>query len=129
MLSLAFMTSSVAAQEASDVTITVQGEITSYQGIMVEENTLVPLLSLVQSMDLKITWYPGVEKVTLSSGENTLTYVMDSTTITVNGEAVTSPAAPQLIDNQEYLPLRIIAENFGFTVNWNSATATVYLSK
>ena len=58
-----------------------------------------------------------------------ISLTVGSTLATVNGEVESTDAPPKIVNNRTMLPIRIIAENLGATVNWNAASRTVDIVK
>jgi hypothetical protein len=56
-----------------------------------------------------------------TSGSTTISMVIGSTTLTVNGQAQTMDIALMIRDGRTYLPARYAAEAFGFSVSWDAA--------
>ena len=54
---------------------------------------------------------------------------LNSTTAKVNGEEKTLDVAPTIIENELYVPIRFVAENFGFEVEWLEEKRSVKMTQ
>ena len=92
------------------------------------DRTYVPYRYLALALGVAeddIVWDAAAQKVTVTKGENTVEAVIGSTTLTVNGSAVTMDVAPEITNDRTMLPARYLAEALGATVGWDPATRTV----
>ncbi len=90
--------------------------------------TMVPLRKAMESMGVEVTWKPENSTVVLRKDSKTLILTLNSDKIkTSDKKTITSDSVPQVINNRIYLPIRIIAEEFGAKVLWNSQLNSVYI--
>lgn len=86
-------------------------------------------LGLKSSIDKK------TKKITITDGNNKLVMTVGSKTAYVNGKAVTMNAAPVTYKYMNtgkaltLVPTRFVAETFGYSYNWDSASSTVTITK
>lgn len=93
-----------------------------------EGDTLVQLSSLVQALGCTVDWQPP-DTIMISNGSNEeLTLYLGSTSYFIGGQAYQSNAVPAIIDGRTYIPLRVLAEYYNLTVEWNAATSTINLT-
>ncbi len=93
--------------------------------IVVNGRTLVPVRAVVEAMNGQVEWNDITQTVTLSYGSNKILLTIDSTTAYLNGNSVSLDVAPQIINGRTLLPIRFVAESFGYVVNWLEETKTV----
>lgn len=118
------------------------------QPVMIDNRTLVPLRSVLETMGYTVTWdndvWTGSDEylqslygttnptlITISSGENALVnpiLIQKDNVIMQNDMIVETDVDPRLIDTYYYLPLRIIAESTGAIVDWDNDTRSVYIT-
>ncbi|MBO8158992.1 stalk domain-containing protein [Thermosyntropha sp.] len=97
--------------------------------IIREGRTLLPLRALADVLDCEIAWQPP-DKVILKDkyGESEdMLLIIGSREYQMGDEVEVMDVAPVIIDNRTYVPVRFIAENFGFTVDWHKDTRSVIL--
>ncbi len=90
--------------------------------------TFVPYRYLALALgvaDDDIVWDDSTKKVTVTKGDIVVEATIGSTTLTVNGEAVTMDVAPEIKNGRTMLPARYLAEALGGSVGWDQATKTV----
>ncbi len=90
--------------------------------------TLVPVRAIVEALDGTVDWNGETKTATLVSGDNKIELTIDSTTAKLNGEEKSLDTAPVIIDSRTMLPLRFIAEGFGYQTDWEAQTKTIYVS-
>lgn len=66
--------------------------------------------------------------VKIIENDNVLQMTLGSTSAIVNGAEKTMPKAPEVINNQIYVPLRFVYESFGAVVDWEGQTKTVAIT-
>lgn len=93
--------------------------------IVVNGRTLVPVRAVVEAMNGQVEWNDITQTVTLSYGSNKILLTIDSTTAYLNGNSVSLDVAPQIINGRTLLPIRFVAESFGYVVDWVEDTKTV----
>ncbi len=91
--------------------------------------TLVPVRYLADVLGAVTSWDTDTRTITITSGGTTISMVIGSATLTVNGQAQTMDQAPVIRDGRTYLPARYVAEALGFTVSWDAGSQTVTVSQ
>jgi peptidoglycan endopeptidase LytE len=95
------------------------------------QSTLVPLRVVSEEMGAKVS-YKNVNKqvaITITLNRTTINLLTGSKNATVNGKAVTLTAAPKLINNSTFVPLRFISQTFGYDVDWNQVYTVAIISE
>lgn len=87
--------------------------------------TLLPIRAIIEEMGGTASWNDAAKQIKLSCGDNTAILTLNSAKATVNGAAVTMDTAPTIINGRTMLPIRFVAESFGFDVTWNDADKTI----
>lgn len=92
------------------------------------EVTLVPVRFVTENLDAEVEWIesdpPQVKVTDIISGK-TLLFTIGSKTVQINGVEREMPGRAVLTGNYTFVPVRIIAEEFGAKVNWNEDTWVV----
>lgn len=102
--------------------------------VLKDGRTLVPVRALENMMNCLVTWnardktvtLDGAKKVVLTIGESTArvtSYHMDTNKYVTVNEPL--DAAAEIIDGSTYVPLRFIAECFGYEVSWEDGMVTL----
>jgi hypothetical protein len=111
------------------VQIYAEGKTAPYQGQVVEEYTMMPLLTAAEALCFTIEPNQGQSKISLKLNSKTVVCEKGKNMITCNGQEIFIPAVPQDINSVIYIPLRPVAENLGYKVKWDSLKQSVSLSK
>ena len=70
-----------------------------------------------------------MQEVTIVYAQDEIRLVIDNTTAYFNDEAQTLDTAPTIINDRTMLPVRYIAERFGFTVDWDGERQMITITK
>ena len=97
--------------------------------VIVNERTLLPVRSLIESMGGTVDWSGETQEVTLVYELSEIRLVIDSTTAYFNDEAQTLDTALTIINDRTMLPVRYIAERFGFEVDWDGESQMITITK
>ncbi len=89
--------------------------------------TFVPLRAVANALgvpDSSIMW-DGVSKVTIIKGSLVAQFTIGSTTLLLNGAAITMDVAPEITDSRTCLPVAWAAQALGVTYTWDATAQTV----
>jgi ribosomal protein S19 len=104
-----------------------------------EKRTYVPVRKLVESLPIlhylkntELKWDDQERKVTIYVGEKTIELWVDNPVAKMNGQSIQIDPdniriAPQIQEGRTFLPLRFVAENLGYKVEWIAPTQTIHL--
>ncbi len=90
--------------------------------------TFLPLRYVAEAAgvaDSGITWDPATQEVTINKGGRQVQVTIGSTTMLINGEAVTMDAAPEITNGRTCLPFAWVAQALGANITWDAAAQTV----
>ena len=87
--------------------------------------TLLPVRAFVEAIGGSVSWDDASRTATLTYNGTEIKLTVDSAAALLNGEERTLDVAPVVVNGRTMLPIRFIAESFGFTVLWNGETQTV----
>ncbi|WP_226393672.1 cyclophilin-like fold protein [Ructibacterium gallinarum] len=93
--------------------------------IIVNDRTLLPVRAVVEAIGGSVDWDEDSRTVTLTKNEETIKLTIDSEIALLNSEEKNLDTAPTIINNRTMLPIRFIAENFGFNVEWDEQTQEI----
>lgn len=114
-----------------DTAITVNGEEQTIDTapVIIDSRTFVPVRAVVEALGGTADWNANTKTAILENGEDHIELTIGSKTAVLNGEEKQLDTAPVIIDGRTMLPLRFIAEGFGFEADWDAAAKTIYVSK
>ncbi len=91
-------------------------------------NTLVPISFIIEAFGGEVDWNNDDRKVTIDIDGHTLEMWIDNPEMVFDGQGITSPLAPQIINERTMIPLRFIfSDTLGWDVGWDDATRTITL--
>lgn len=136
---LLLFTTGCSAQEIdeTEIILTINNPVMSVNGtersidnegtapVIINERTLMPVRAVVEAMGGTVEWNADTQTVTLNRNSDTINLIIGSQTAYLNDNAEVIDAAPIILNDRTMLPIRFIAENFGFTVGWNNENQTV----
>lgn len=97
--------------------------------IVFNDYSVVPARAVFQDgLGAKVAWDSTNRKVTVSYGETKLVMTIDKTTAVLNGQQVTMPIAPKIINDYTMIPARFVGEKLGMQVDFDSKTDTVLIN-
>lgn len=123
-------TGSVITFQIGSSIMTVNGENTEIDSVPLIENsnTLLPLRAASEAMGSTVTWDNETQTVILTKDSTVIQLTIGSNIAFVNNTQTTLNTAPLIINGRTMLPIRFIAECFGYTVSWDSSVQTVTLT-
>lgn len=95
--------------------------------VIYNSRTLIPIRAVMESLGGSVGYDANEQKITLKKGQDTLEMWIGKTTIKMNGKTKTIDVAPLIVNERTMVPVRFVAENFGYSVAWKAATQTVVI--
>jgi acetyl esterase/lipase len=96
--------------------------------VMQNDRTLLPARAVVEAMGGTAQWDAATRTVTLTLGGTAIRMVIGSGTLHLNETPQTMDAPPAIMNGRTMLPIRFVAEGFGYDVDWDGAARTVTLT-
>lgn len=96
--------------------------------IIINNRTFMPVRTIVETMGGKVSWDDETQQVTLVSDNNKILLTINSTEANLNGKPFQLDTAPIIIGERTMLPIRFIAENFNYNVEWNTEKQEVRIT-
>lgn len=121
---------------ASTCSIQVDGTVVPSDAdpIVEDGTTLVPIGVISDYLGGTSGWDSETQTATVENGDVRIVLTIGSSTATVNGEKKTLTLAPRIVTvndqggGRTMVPLRFIAEAFGYDVDWDKDTRTALIS-
>lgn len=96
--------------------------------VIVDGRTLLPVRAVVEEIGGDVSWNSEAKQATLNHGENEIVLTIDSETALLNNEEQKLDTAPVIISGRTFLPIRFIAENFGYNVEWSEDDRSITIT-
>ena len=86
----------------------------------IDENsrTQLPVRAVSENLGCKVEYDNANKIVTISRGNKNIAIEIGSKTIFCSGETIEMDTAAQIVNDRTYIPIRFIAEVFGYEVKW-----------
>ena len=97
--------------------------------VMNPGRTMVPVRMIAEMLGCKVDWEQTQNCAVITKGKSTMRIYPGNTSYWVNGKYYTMDVEPLVLNGRTMVPLRFIAEGFGYTVDFQSGDVlTVYLT-
>lgn len=129
-LSLSLFSSKVLlADTPSDISIQINGQTTDVDPPAKLEKgaVLVPLRGVLEKLHAIVTYNATKQQITVQQGGRTFLLAINLPTATLNQIEIPLSAAPKAENGRTYVPLRSLAELFGYQVQWQGDSKTVLI--
>ena len=96
--------------------------------IILNERTLVPAREFFEQIGALVTWDNDTRRVIVEYEGERIVMVIDSRTVFVGDNSISiakNDPPPKIINDKTMIPVRFVAEAFGFDVSWENETRTV----
>lgn len=115
----------------NQIQVTINGEFVEFDQppVSVDGRTLVPIRAVMEKMGGKVNWLPETSTTEIKMNDSKMHLILGSKTAFFDGDVYSLDVEPQSINNRIVLPLRFVAEKFGFDVDWDGETNTVIIEK
>lgn len=96
--------------------------------VIENDRTLLPVRAVVEAMGGAVAWDEETQTAVLAKGEAVILLKIGSNVAFINETSHTLDTVPVTINDRTMLPIRFVAEGFGYTVSWDGDTQTVTLT-
>lgn len=112
-----------------EINVLLNGEKIEFdqQPIIQNGRTLVPIRAVVEKMGGIVEWDSLTRTAVLKFNGEIIKLTIDSYVAYLNEEEKNIDVAPQIINGRTLLPIRFVAESFGFDVDWNESSQSVII--
>lgn len=97
--------------------------------VIVNDRTMVPVRFIAEALGGVADWNGDTQTAYITYNGSLVEVPIQSSTIHVNGEAVTIDTPSQIINNRTMIPLRAVAEGLGLDVSYDNDTRTITLTQ
>lgn len=91
--------------------------------------TLLPLRAVVEGLGGSVAWEDETRTAVFAKGDKVIFMTIGSNTAFVNTTEYTMDVEPVIINGRTMLPIRFVAENLGFQVEWEETTQTITVTE
>jgi hypothetical protein len=111
---------------SDEVRVTIDGVLQSFEVAprIIDGRTMLPLRAIGEALGMNVRFATETNTATLTTDDATITHVIHTSQITVNGETSSFDVPSTIIDGRTLVPMRMLAEAIGAEVSWNPDTRT-----
>lgn len=80
------------------------------------DRTMVPVRAVSESFNCQVSWNPELRQVKIVNTDKEILLYIDSVKASVNGTEVMLDAAPVIVNDITFVPVRFVTENMGYNV-------------
>lgn len=91
--------------------------------------TLLPLRAVVEGLGGSVAWEEETRTAVFAKGDKVIFMTIGSNTAFVNTTEFTMDVEPVIIGGRTMLPIRFVAENLGFQVEWDEITQKITVTE
>lgn len=91
--------------------------------------TMVPIRVVAEALGADVEWVQNTQQIIMTRAGVTVTMTLNSTTATIDGEAVEMDVAPYATEGRTLIPARYVAEFFGQKVDWDGNRRQVLITE
>ena len=117
----------ISVQAAPEAAVVVNGVAVEMEAPLVVQDgrTLAPIRPIANEMGLVLVWMSEEQTASLWNDDTLIRLKINSDMMDVNGRQIKLDAAPAIINDRTYMPVRAILEAFGAQVNWEGARLSI----
>ena len=93
--------------------------------VLESARTLLPVRAVVEAMGGAVAWDEETQTAVLAKNDTIILLTIGSNIAFLNETSHTLDTVPVTINDRTMLPIRFIAEGFGYEVGWDGDTQTV----
>ena len=96
--------------------------------VILNGRTMVPAREFFEELGAKVSWNNDTRSVIIQYEDTEIVLTINSRTVKIGSETATialSDPAPKIINDKTMIPVRFVAEAFGFEVEWVNETRVV----
>lgn len=117
--------------EEDDIIVSLNGAPITFdqKPIMYDDRVLVPVRAIFEALGYEVEWNESRQQVTAKNSDNVLNMWVNDKELYHNDNLIGLDVSPMLIGDRVLVPVRVISQCAGYTVNWDDNTKTVAISK
>lgn len=96
---------------------------------IINGRTMVPLRAIFEAMGAIVQWDEETKTISAYKNDAIILMQIDNNSIFKNYTTINIDVPPQIINGRTLVPVRVIAECLGATVQWDDSTSTVVITQ
>ncbi len=95
---------------------------------LINGRVLVPMRAIFEELGATVEWFSDTQVVRATKDDIIVEIAIGNSNLYKNFEQIPLDVPAELIDGKTYVPVRAISEAFGYGVEWDSYSDSVYIS-
>ncbi len=110
-------------ENESEITVYVNGEImeNTVNPFMSQDRVMIPVRSVAEAFNAEVVWNDATQTVTVYKDGKKIVFTINEPDVFIDGSAIQSDAAPALVSDTTFVPLRLLSESLGLKVVWDGS--------
>ncbi len=96
--------------------------------VIYNNSTLVPAREVFEPLGAVVDWKPARKEIYVGTQDDLLILQIGNKFADFNGELMEMSIPPQIINGKTMIPLRFVAETFGYEVEWSDSKRAAYVN-
>lgn len=118
-----------ASADSRTVSAAVNGRTITEEALLTDGTTYVPIRSFMRALgDFTVQWEDETHSAVAAGDGHYVAAPVGKTKVYVNGNTLTAPGKTKVRNGATYIPLRLVAEELGLLVQWDSARQCAVVS-
>lgn len=92
---------------------------------IVNNRTIVPVRFVSEVMGAEVLWEEATKKVTVNYNGKCVEFYVGNNAYYVDGNEMSLDSPPVILNNRTYIPIRFLAEDIGFNVEYNNGVVSI----
>ncbi|CAH1189993.1 hypothetical protein PAECIP111893_00077 [Paenibacillus plantiphilus] len=105
----------------------VDGHLAASNALVKNGSTIVPFRSILAKLNFYIEYDARAKIVKASKDSTEIIFTVGSKRAVLNGKSVPLTAAPEVINNSTYIPLRFVSESMNYNIEFDQPTKAIYI--
>ena len=126
----------VTANADSSIGIYIDDEAlsTEVNPVIINDRVMVPMRAIFEALGAKVQWtdgrstYNGKGRISSTFAGNQITMSIDEPSMNIGTHSIDLDAAPCIIDDRTFVPVRAVAESLSAQVDWDSNARSVLIT-
>lgn len=93
--------------------------------VVINGTTFIPLRGLLEKMGASVSWEQETRDITVKKGNNVFLFTIGDERYYANNARYNLAVAPFIQNDRTFLPLRVISEKLGYSVDWDGETQSI----
>lgn len=131
MLNATLMPEIVQEESVPEISVSVNGEqlVFDQPPVIRNDRTFVPIRAICEKLGASVNWDDQEKRADIFSADGSITLYIDYAAPKINGITTIIDAAPFIENGRTLVPVRVIAQTLGASVDWDGDSRSVTITQ